>query len=319
MTNTPLTFEADLVGLEGDEWIDRLEDLAEDFGYFEPLGPDHQAVFLQGGSNLLVTFEDAETICKTPLAEPRSFEFARSEGWSILTIIARTESWFRHPAIYQFFDGLVDEGTLEEFDNVVFFGTNGAGYAAAAYSVTAPGARVLAIRPQATLDPRITDWDHRHIAQRRRDFTTRYGYAPDMLDAADEAFVLFSPSQKADAIHGALFTRPNVTKLRANGLNGRVEVSLDAIGILDDLIRETMAGTLNAMRFAQLMKAAKDYSLYQRLLVKRAIEAGHPKLAANLAALLSEKTDDAYFAQKLDELAKDGIHPGSTTAITAAQ
>ena len=40
------------------------------------------------------------------------------------------------------------------------------------------------MQPQATLDPRVAEWDDRFLHMRRTDFTDRYGYAPDMLDAA---------------------------------------------------------------------------------------------------------------------------------------
>ncbi|MEJ6745505.1 MAG: hypothetical protein QNK98_01850 [Yoonia sp.] len=50
---------------------------------------------------------------------------------------------------------MIDDGFFEDFYNVLFYGTHGGTYAAAAYSVAAPGCTVLALRPQATLDPRI--------------------------------------------------------------------------------------------------------------------------------------------------------------------
>ena len=78
-------------------------------------------------------------------------------------------------------------GFFDDFDHVVFYGAGPCKYAAAAFSVAAPAATVDAIQPQTTLDPRITDWDDRYMKMRRTDFTSRYGYAPDMLDAAEQA------------------------------------------------------------------------------------------------------------------------------------
>ena len=111
---------------------------------------------MDAGTNLLVTFEDAEYIRKfNNGSAPRGFHYAQQEGWSHLAIIAKSESWFRDPAIYRYFDRLIDDGFFEDFYNVLFYGTHGGTYAAAAYSVAAPGCTVLALRPQATLDPRI--------------------------------------------------------------------------------------------------------------------------------------------------------------------
>lgn len=319
MMNTNLDFDTGLAGLSGPAWIDQLEDVTDDLGFFEPLGPEHQVVHLSAGPRLLVTFEDADTICRGAEAEPRSFEFARSLGWSVLTVISNHESWFRHQAIYQFFDRLTDDGFFDAYEQVLFYGAGGAGYAACAYSVAAPGARVLAIRPQATLDPRVTGWDSRFYHQRKHSFTDRYGYAPDMLDAADEAYVVFSPVSKADAIHAAIFTRKNVVCLRVPGTPGRLETSLDQARLIDDLIEAAMAGRVTPARFARLMHAVKDLPGYQRALFKRALDAGHVTLAAKVAAYVLRKRDDPFFQQKLEQLAERGIRPAAVRAVSAAE
>ncbi len=320
MTDTNLILDADLAGLTGDAWLDALEDVAEEHGYFEPLGPDHQAVFLAAGPRLLVTFEDAETICKTAHGEPRSFAFARDHGWSILSVISNGESWFRHPAIYQFFDKLTDEGTFDGFDDVLFFGASGAGYAAAAYSVAAPGARVLALRPQSTLSASVAGWDTRHVAHRRHDFTKRYGFAPDMIEAAQTAYIVYSPLQKADAIHAAMFTRDNVMPLRVPGIGGRIEAALDSLDVLDDLIMAAMKGDISPASFRRLLAAPlKSYGHYLRTLHKRAMDNGHPQLAANLAAAVLRQGPDAFFEAKLAEHVGQGITPRRALSASAAE
>ena len=49
----------------------------------------------------------------------------------------------------------IDDGFLDQFDDVIFYGCFAGGYAAAAYSVSYPMATVIAINPQATLNPSI--------------------------------------------------------------------------------------------------------------------------------------------------------------------
>lgn len=205
------------------------------------------AAFLDVGTNLLVTFENAEYIRKFHAdAAPRGFHYAQHEGWSHLTIISRDESWFRDPAIYRYFDSLIDDGFFEDFDNVVFHGAHGGGYAAAAYCVAAPGCTVVALRPQATLDPRIASWDTRYLEQRRYDFSDRFGYAPDMIDAANHAYIVFDPLQRFDPMPAGMFTRNNMTPLRATGLGNRLDVSFDAMEVHDDLLKAAMAGRICA-------------------------------------------------------------------------
>ena len=220
---------------------------------------------MDAGTNLLVTFEDAEYIRKfNNGSAPRGFHYAQQEGWSHLAIIAKSESWFRDPAIYQYFDLLIDDGFFEDFDNVLFYGTHGGAYAAAAYSVAAPGYTVLALRPQATLDPRIAGWDTRYIAQRRHDFTHRFGYAPDMIDAVNHAYIVFDPLQRFDAMHAGMFTRSNVTALRCTGLGNRLDLALDAMEVHNDLIKGAMFNTLDLDMFNKAMRKRRDNPTYLR-------------------------------------------------------
>ncbi len=319
MNDMRLSFEAEMTGLEPDDWMSRLEEVTDDLGYFEPLGKDHCAAFLDAGTNLFVTFESVEHIQKfNQDAEPRGFHYAKHEGWSHLAIISKSESWFRDPAIYRYFDRLIDDGFFEDFDNVLFHGAHGGGYAAAAYSVAAPGCTVLALRPQATLDPRIAGWDTRYISERRKNFTYRYGYAPDMIDAANHAFIAFDPLQRFDAIHAAMFTRVNMTPLRCTGLGNRPDVALDAMGVHHDLIVSAMNKTLTEGEFLKAMSARRDHIPYLRTLYAHMIKTDHPVMAANVCAYVLRKGEDAFFAKKLQELENAGHAPSTPLKYSAA-
>ena len=320
MKDARLTFSTDLPGDEPLEWVGAIEQIAEDFGYFEPLGPQHYAAFLDAGRKLLVTFENAETVRATlPDAEPRGFAFARREGWSHLGLFSEGESWFRDGHVYRFFDRLVDDGFFEDFDQVLFHGAHAAGYAAAAFSVAAPGARVLAIRPQATLDARVAGWDTRYLAQRRLSFTDRYGYAPEMIDAAERAYVVFNPAQRFDAMHAALFTRRHVTMLRADGLGWRLDAAFDSLDIHDSLIRDAMWGELTPARFGRLIRGRKGMASYQRNLLKRARDKGHPVLAATLCASILSRKPDSFFEAELETLMQAGYAPLGASQASAAE
>ncbi|MFT5650405.1 MAG: hypothetical protein ACJAXK_000819 [Yoonia sp.] len=319
MKDMRLDFEAELNGLDADDWFDRIDAISDEHGYFEPLGDKHVAAFLDAGPNLMVTFEDADYIRKFNDGDaPRGFRYAQREGWSHLAIIAKSESWFRDPAIYRYFDRLIDDGFFEDFDNVLFYGTHGGAYAAAAYSVAAPGCTVLALRPQATLDPRIAGWDTRYVQQRRHDFTHRFGYAPDMIDAVNHAYIAFDPLQRFDAMHAGMFTRSNVTALRCTGLGNRLDLTLDAMEVHDDLIKGAMFKTLDLDTFNKAMRKRRDNPTYLRNLYTRMIQTGHPKLAANVCAYVLRSGDQAFFARKLEELVSQGHHPSTPLSVSAA-
>jgi hypothetical protein len=302
-----VNLDAQLTALDPATWTARLQEIADEHGYFEPLGAGHMAAFIDHGKSLLVSFESAEHARRfNPDSAPRGFGFVERLGWSSLTIVSEDESWFREPQIYGYFDRLTDDGFFEDFDQVVFYGAHAGGYAAAAYSVAAPGARVVAIRPQATLDPAYAGWDNRFRPARRTDFNSRYGFAPDMIEAADQAFVLLDPGPMMDAMHAALFRRPNVTRLACPRLGWRLDVALDQMQILAPVIEAAMAGSLSSLRFAQLWRARRENYSYLRGVLNQLDRSGHPLLAARLCRYAAARFDKPPFADRLAELQSEG-------------
>ena len=314
-----IDIDSKLAGLEGNAWFAQLEEITEDLGYFEHL-EKHCAAFVDAGPKLLVTFENAEDIVsRAKAAEPVGFHFVRHEGWSHLGIYAHAETWYRSERVYRYFDRLIDDGFLEDFEEVLFYGADSGAYAAAAYSVAAPGCRVLALRPQATLAPQITGFDQRYRDQRIKDFSSRYGYGPDMIDGAQQTYVAFDPSQQLDAMHAALFTRPNVMMLRCNGFGSRISRTLDAIQVLDPVICDAMEGTLTLARFGKLLRARRTYKPYLRVLQNQAIRKDHKKLAIEICAHAMRLGDTGFFREQYETLRDEGYEAYRPVEIKAAE
>ncbi len=268
MTDQTPTLETSLADLPRQEWLALAEEIADEDGYVESLGKRHNAIFIEEGPTLLVTFETLQGIqALSDLGQPLGWEMIRDHGWSHLCITSNGDTWFRDKAVYGYFDRLIDDGFFDDFDNVVFYGAGPCGYAAAAYSVSAPGARVVAIQPQATLDPRITEWDDRFTDMRIHDFTTRFGYAPEMLDAAEHAHVFYDPREQLDAMHAALFTRSNVTKLRMRFMGNALQTDLLEMGIWADVLKSAAEDSLSEQHFARIYRARRDYRPYLRNLL----------------------------------------------------
>jgi len=285
-------------------WFGRLKAVGEAGGFFERLGQTHTAVFIDETRTLLVTFTQSQALDDAPDGLPMGHELAGDAGWSLLSIVTDRENWFRDPAVYGFFDRLVDDGFFEQFDRVVFYGAGMCGYAAAAFSVAAPGATVIALSPQATLDPRVTEWDPRFKRHRRLSFTDRYGYAPDMLDAAERAYVLYDPHVMYDAMHAALFTRPNVTKLRCRWLDGALEADLTGMGILAELIDAACEGQLTPQAFHRLFRARRSYKPYLRRMLATLEAADRPWLIALMCKNITERMHAPRFKKRLKQSAK---------------
>ncbi|MGR3290572.1 MAG: phosphoadenosine phosphosulfate reductase [Paracoccaceae bacterium] len=288
------------------EWLDRIEDIAENHGYFEPLGPDHSAAFIDRGPVLLVTFETIESIrdranCDVPLG----WELTEGTDWSQLCLLSSGETWFRHRAVYGFFDRLVDDGFFENFDRVIFYGAESCGYGAAAYSVVAPGATVIALSPQATLDPSVTGWDDRFHHMRRASFTDRYGYAPDMLDAADRAFVLYDPDFDEEAMHAALFTRSNVTKIRCPHMDGQIETFFRRMELLKPLMLIAAQRDLEPIDFYKTLRERRNYLPYLRMLLGETETAQRPMLTALLCRSVLKRINIPRFRRQLSIATKE--------------
>lgn len=278
MQDAPNTFDMPLSGLETrEEWLEKVAEITDEDGYVEPLGARHTAIFVEDKPTLLVSFETHAGIAAlSEDAQPLGWEMTKALGWSSLCIVADGDTWFRDPAVYAYFDRLVDDGFFEEFDQVIFYGAGPCGYAAAAFSVASPGARVVALAPQASLDPRVAEWDPRFTKMRRTAFDDRYGYAPDMLDAAERAFVIYDPAIEVDAMHAALFTRPNVTKFRMRFMGERLDESLMRMQILLRVLAQVSTGKLTRQTLAKLYRARRNDPSYQfNLLRKTTTDARH--------------------------------------------
>lgn len=305
MAESPATIDTPLGGLKKAEWFARVAEITEETGYLEALGKRHAAAFIDEGSTLIVTFETLAGIQSlSENAHPIGWELVRRHGWSHLCLISDGDTWFRDRKIWGYFDRLIDDGFFEDFDQVIFYGAGPCGYAASAYSVVAPGATVLAVQPQATLDPRVTEWDERFRDFRRLDFTSRYGYAPDMLDAAQKAFVFYDPAERMDAMHAALFTRSNVTKFRLRQMGDALQTELLDLGLLYTLIEDAAEGTLDTQRFATHFRARRNHPAYLRNLLTELDAQSRPYLATLLCRNTVARLNAPRIQRRLEMLEK---------------
>ncbi|EYD77704.1 hypothetical protein Rumeso_00870 [Rubellimicrobium mesophilum DSM 19309] len=300
-TSTP-DLDLDLGYLPEGEWVARLDALGDDHGFFERLGERHLSLFVESGPSLLVSFDTVSGSRRAPNGLPRALDQVTRNNWSVLTVLSRGETWYRDPAVWRHFDRLTDDGFFEDFRAVLFTGAGPGGYAAAAYSVAAPGARVMAMRPYATLDPAIAGWDRRHLGQRRLDWSSRYGFAPGMIDAARQVWVVHDPLHVPDAMHAALFHRPNVTLLRCRMTGMRVDAMLEGIHATPRLLDLAMDGSLDARGFARLWRGRRRHGPYLRNLLKRLETMGRDDLALRLCRFGLGTVDRPLYARKLAEL-----------------
>lgn len=288
--------------LTDDEWLAEIETFGEANGYFRPLGSLHSAVFADRSPDTLLVHFDTIPAARSsnPTGLPAPVQIAEDLGWSHLSLYARKPTWFRDYRVYRFFDRLVDDGFFEEFERVVFYGAGSGGYAAAAFSVAAPGATVIAVAPQATLDPAQAEWDDRFVAMRRTSFTDRYGYAPDMVEAAARVFVVYDPLVELDAMHAVLFRGDNVSRIRLRHAGPGIGREVPAMGALRPVLEAAGTGELDERAFYRALRSRHSFQPYLRNILNRVHAEERHLLTAILCRAALERRNSPRFRHHLE-------------------
>ncbi|WP_299427527.1 phosphoadenosine phosphosulfate reductase [uncultured Shimia sp.] len=306
MQDTANGFDTPMLGLSRDEWLTQLEHVADAHGHFQPLGKRHWATLVEDKPVLLVTFETIDSIQKRgDTGHPLGWELVRELGWSHLCVLSDGDTWFRDPEVIAYFDRLSDDGFFDEFDEVVFYGAGSCGYAAAAYSIVATDAQVVAVRPQATLSPRLAGWDKRFPHSRKIAFDGQYGFAPDMAAMADRCFVIYDPTQSLDAMHAALFARENTVLLPTAHLGDTPEEDLLEMQILYRVLVKAGAGTLSRAAFYKLYRARRAHVPYLDRLLRKVSQKNRPFVTALLCANVARRLKEPRYLRHLNALVQD--------------
>ena len=280
-----------------DSWAAIATALAGTDGFFRE-SPDHSFAFIKRSDTLVVTFDNLDiAMTKREDRRPWGFGFIEKQGWSMLGVMANGWTWYRDPWVWQQFDDLKKSGFFKQFRRVVFYGASMGGYAACAFVAACPGADVVAISPQSTLDKTIVPWETRYRTAWDRDFSGPYGDAAEASRAAGRVTLLYDPYEPLDRGHADRFTHPNVTRLRTPLLGHRLGSSLQQMGILAPITLAALNGTLTELDFYRLIRARKTFARYQRELFKRAVDRDRPDLARRLGRWVLTRGDNRYIRQ----------------------
>ena len=283
-------------------WAEIARTLAGPQGFYRDNG-SHSFLYMPRGRTLVVTFDNLDiAMNKRDERRPWGFHFIEKQGWSMLGVMAGGWTWYRDQWVADEFDRLAAEGFFAQFERVVFYGASMGGYAAAAFSAACPGADVVAISPQSTLDRATVPWETRYKVAWDRDWSGKYGDAAEASTLARRVSILFDPYEPLDAGHAARFTAPNAVKLRAPLLGHRLGSSLHQMGILTPIILAALDGSLTEADFYRRLRARRDFPRYQRELFKRAVDAGHPALARRLGKWVLARGDNRFIRQEMAAL-----------------
>lgn len=284
------------------EWAALARSLAGPAGFFRDNGA-HSFLFIPRGDTLVVSFDNLDiAMNKREERRPWGFHFIEKQGWSMLGVMAGGWTWYRDPWVTGQFDRLAAEGFFARFARVVFYGASMGGYAAAAFCPACPGADVVAISPQSTLDKAVVPWETRYKVAWGRDFSGRYGDAARAADAARRVTILYDPYEPLDAGHADRFDGANVMKLRTPLMGHRLGSSLHQMGILNPIILSALDGTLTEAAFYRALRARRGFPRYQRELFDRAVRADHKRLARALGEWVLRHGENRHIRQGLRAL-----------------
>ncbi|MDO5620906.1 MAG: hypothetical protein Q4G24_05490 [Paracoccus sp. (in: a-proteobacteria)] len=289
-----------------DSWATIARGLAGEDGFFSDGPEGHSFLYVPRSKDVLVvTFDNLDiAMNKRDTRRPWGYEFIEKQGWSMLGVLAGGWTWYRNPWVSAEFDRLRDQGFFKQFGRVVFYGASMGGYAASAFSAACPGADVVAISPQSTLDKTLVPWETRYKTAWDRNFSGPYGDATTASLAAGRVMILYDPHEPLDSGHVRRFTGPNVMKLRCPLLGHRLGSSLSQMGILSPIILGALDGSLTEAEFYRLLRARRDFPRYHKELFDRLRKNGRDGLALKFGRWALARADNRHIRLAMKDMAK---------------
>lgn len=284
----------DVTGPEN--WLHRLSGIGAEHGLFDRIGPRHAGLFVDKASDtLLIAFDRSDRAwAGRPDGVPLGFEMVRAGAWSLLSVVADGETWFRGAELERFFGALQSSRFLARYRAVVFVGIGAdCGFAASVFTRFAPGARVLAAGPVATLDAADAPFERRFRAARRLSFRGPLGNGARALETAGPSVLLYDPLDMGQAAQAALFSGGNVLRVGLPYAGRDFRPILQESGAIEPLLDLLARGTpcMGAVRRLMKTPCRSNAGIMLRR-ARAALVRDQPRRAACLARQGFEATSD---------------------------
>lgn len=236
---------------------------------------DHRLQFEPGNETLIVSFDNAARPAQEPYIGRPTWgdKFYRSEGFSILGVIARRAIWYRDPKIIEALESLRDGGFFASFDRVIMSGGSMGGFAAAAFAPLAPNSLVIAFSPQSTLDAKKVPWEWRYSEGKAQDWSLPYSEAAEGVAYARHCYVVYDGLDRPDRRHARRFGNPaKTTHLNLPGGGHGVSPLLSQMGLLKLTTQKMIEMSLDKSEFQILARNRKAAVQYHRVMANHAIK-----------------------------------------------
>ncbi|QUS35473.1 glycosyltransferase family 2 protein [Falsirhodobacter algicola] len=248
-------------------------------------GPENALMFIPGSTRLVVTFDNISTVRDDVQREPWGMKFLHETlGCSVLGVMATITNWYRQDFVHDAFESLQKQGFFDRFDEVLFYGASMGGFGALTYARCVPGARVLAIAPQTTLDRDILPNETRWGWTRKLDWNGRFGDAAEAgaLDKAADVVVISDPYFAPDVAQVTRLDGPAIRHLRMPFFGHQLPNAFVNMGIMKTLVTSILDGDLTDARFYKMLRARRDLDRFQHDILMEAEQRGHLTLAVKV-------------------------------------
>lgn len=243
-----------------------------------------------GGEVLIVSLDNLATV-EEPLPRPAWLAHRLLPlGYSVLGVQSMAKDWFRNPDAAPLIEGLAAQGFFAGFERVIFLGASMGGFGAINLASLVPGAAVIALSPQSTMNRAIVPFEARFgWAVKNSDWTT-----PRFLDAAEAApglarlVLLYDPRVPEDRLHADRLAGPVTERLRvAHATHEAVRVLLKC-GALPPLLADVAAGRPVGTGFWQAMRARRTVRKWSRQFMSEVARRRTPREVIAVADRLLE-------------------------------
>ena len=180
-------------------------------------------------------------------------------GWDGLFAIPKILDWYQAPELWEFFSMMRKTGFFGSYDSVVTYGSSMGGFAALAFAKSIGANRVVALQPRTSLHHTFP-WPSK---QSSRLNYSRVGPHADALGGvrADMDILIFAdPLYPRDWRHAKRVL--NATLFRTPFSAHHVPEYFNEMGVLGEISRAALGGTLNRAWFNQVMRERRHTKTY---------------------------------------------------------
>lgn len=267
-------------GPELPRWLDELRPGGKGLGFVEK-NLRHSLMYIKRPSTrLLVTFDNLSNVNDASLErEPWAFKFAQDNGLAHLGVMAHVSDWYRDADLVARFKGMAEGGFFDGYDRVVFAGVSMGGYAAIAFASLVPGAHVISINPQSTLDTELVPWETRYESGRRQDWTLPLSDAATLTENLGRVNIFYDPYHELDQQHIDRFGGDNLRVFKCWFSNHKTAVFLRKIDALKPVMAHCIFDELTELDFYRLYRGRRNLPWYRGTLTAYFNEKGRTEIA----------------------------------------